>query len=131
MVVAGDEADATQPTGHEAVEKAAPVDLGLGEGDGDPEHAALAVLVDPRLRGLLALSLAGIGSKASWPSIAQRMAASRTHPLTIWAVDADLLVAGPKNRQGEEQLGKGAERAGAPGFRLCVQKGRGAADLAG
>jgi hypothetical protein len=80
MVVAGDEAHAASPAGHEAVEEAAPVDLRLRQRDGDFEHAALAVLVDPRLQGLLALSLSGTGSQASWPSIADRMAASRTTP---------------------------------------------------
>jgi hypothetical protein len=54
VVVAGDEAHAAQPAGHEAVEEAAPVHLSLRQRDGDPEHAALAVLVDPRLQGLLA-----------------------------------------------------------------------------
>ena len=89
------------------------MDFGLGERDGESEHAALAVVVDPRLQGLLALSLPGIGSRAFWSSMADRMAASRTHQLPIRAVDADLLVAGPENRQGEEQVGEGAERAGA------------------
>jgi len=61
VVVAGDEAHAAQAARHEAVEKAPPVNLRLRQRDGNSEHAALAVLVDARLQGLLALSLSGIG----------------------------------------------------------------------
>ena len=42
MVVGGDELDALQAARHQAFEEGAPVDLGLGERDGDAQHAALA-----------------------------------------------------------------------------------------
>ncbi len=48
-----------------------------------------------------------------------------------WLLRHSIAIMRPGAVQGEEQLGEGAERAGAPGFQLCVQKGRGAADLAG
>jgi hypothetical protein len=98
MVVAGDEVHATQPAGHEAVEEAAPMDLRLGEGDRDPEHVALAVLVDADRR--------------------------QDGGISDHAVEANLFVA-----RVEEQVGEGAELAGAPGLQLLVHEGRGAADL--
>jgi hypothetical protein len=72
-----------------------------------------------------------VASPSSSLPIADRMAASRTQPLPIWAVDADLLVAGPKNRQGEEQAGESAGLAAAPGLQRLVHEGGGAADLGG
>ncbi len=100
MVVAGDEADAAQAAGHEAVEEAPPVDLGLKEGDGEAQHAALAVGVDP--------------DRGEDGGIAHH------------AVDADLFVA-----RVEEQVGEGAELAGAPGLELRIHENCGAADLGG
>ena len=43
MVVGDDQADALQAAPDQAVEEGTPMDLGLGQGDGDTEHAALAI----------------------------------------------------------------------------------------
>jgi hypothetical protein len=50
--------------------------------------------------------VASLGVLWAYPSsmpIADKMAASRAHPLPMWAVDADLLVAGPGNGSGRNR----------------------------
>ena len=46
MIIADDELHSAQAARDKAVEKAAPVDLGLGQRDGDAENATTAIRLD-------------------------------------------------------------------------------------
>ena len=80
MIVGSDESHAAHAASDQVFQEGPPVGFGLGESHRHAEHTAAAIRPDTRLQGLLALSLSGIGSKASWPSIADNTAASRTTP---------------------------------------------------